>query len=405
MRNTGLIGLVLAVVITAAVADKTKVLVLKDGRRLTGQITKTPTGVQIKTRLGVLIFAKDQVDKIIDVAKPEDEYKQRLAAIDPNDAQAHLSLGRWAHTKGLLKIAEKELTKALTLDSGLVMATLLLRRVKAELSRVTTTPVTTQTAIKPNNGGGGQIPQEWLVSIEDIYRIRLAEIKLEGSDQDKSAAVIFRNNVVERFITMMQGQSEDFNARSFRGMSAFNKLKRILTETEEESIHKDILLKSDCRVMREFRGTIQRIVVSKCGSLTCHGAPKGQGQFKLLTAGARNERIDYSNFLILSQYTKGKGRMLLDRDNVNESLLLNYGLPHDDEKAKYRHPRKKKLNPPPFASVMNGNYRILQKWIGSLRGPPYGGNYDVKYKAPFGPTPKAALKLDLDGSTTRPVDK
>ena len=66
---------------------------------------------------------------------------------------------------------------------------------------------------------------------------------------------------------------------------------------------------------------------------------------------------------------------------------------------------KKKLNPAPFASVTDGNYGLIKKWIGSLRGPPYGGNYDVKYEAPFGPKAKAPVKLDLGGATTRPAGK
>ncbi len=413
MRNTGLIVLVLAVVVTAAIAGKTQVLVLKDGRRLTGEVTKTPTGVQIKTKLGVLIFAKEQVDSIVDVAKPEDEYKRRLGEIDAKDPRAHLSLAQWAYKARLLdtayrvrllKIAKKELETALTLDSGLEMATLLLRRVNAALDRRPPIPPTQPTQ-PTNNGGNGKIREEWLVSLEDVYRIRLAEFKIEGSGRlDTSAAVSFRNKVVERFIAMMQGESDEFDARKFKGMIAFNKLKTILTETEEASIHKDILLKTDPWVMRDFRGGIWRILVSRCGTLLCHGAPKGQGQFKLLNVGARNERIDYSNFLILSQYSKGQVRML-DRDNVNESLLLHYGLPDGDEKVKYKHPRKKKLSPAPFAGVADGNYLRIQKWIGALRGPPYGGNYDVKYQAPFGPKPEARLKLDLDGSSTRPAGK
>ncbi len=404
MRNTPLIALVLAVAITAAVTGQTKIVVLKDGRKFTGEVTKIPTGYRIKTRHAVFTFAAEQVASITDMVKPEDEYKQRLAKIDPKDAQAHLSLGQWASKKGLLKIAKKEFEAALKINPELEMAILELRRVNAELS-LATRAATTQVATRTNGGGTGQVPEEWLVSMEDVYRIRIAEFKAEKDrfgDVDTIATVSFRNNVIERFIDMMQGKSDDFDARKFRAMSAFNKLKKILIETEQESIWKDILLKKDCMVMREFRGRIWPILVSKCASLTCHGAPKGQGQFKLLNIAARNERIDYSNFLILSLYSKSHGRML-DRDNVGESLLLHYGLPLDDEKVKYKHPRKKKLSPAPFASVSNANYRTIERWIGSLRGPPYGGGYDVKYQPPYGPKPQPPVMLNLDGPTTRPA--
>jgi len=406
MRNVTLVRLVLTLAVTAAVAGQTKILVLKDGRRFTGEVTKTPAGYRIKTKHAVLEFSADKVASVTTVVKPEDEYEQRLAKIDPKDAKAHLSLGQWAHKKGLLKIAKKEFETASKLDPELEMAILFLRRVNAELSRIARL-TTTQAATGAPTGDSGPmlIPEQWLVSTEDIYRIRIAEFKPEKGPLglvDTAASVTFRNDVIERFINMMQGKSDDFDARKFRAISPFNKLKTILAETEQESIRKDILLGRDCVVMREFRTRIWPILVSRCGALTCHGAAKGQGQFKLLNAAARNDRIDYSNFMILSQYSKGRGR-ILDRDNAAQSLLLHYGLPFDDEKVKFKHPRKKKLVPAPFARVSDANYRSIEKWIGSLRGPPHGGNYDVKYQAPYGPKPQPRVILDLDMPANKPA--
>ncbi|MBL7133222.1 MAG: hypothetical protein ISS78_03920, partial [Phycisphaerae bacterium] len=266
----------MAVAIAATAAGQTKVVTLKDGRKFTGEVTKTTTGYKVKIKLAVFIFAAEQVASITDVAKPEDEYKQRLAKIDPKNAEARLSLAQWAYKKGLLKIAKKEAEAALAIDRELEMATLLLRRVNTKLS-LATRPATTQAATRTNGGGTGKIPEEWLVSMEDVYRIRIVEFKAEKDrfgEVDTTATVSFRNNVVERFIDMMQGKSDDFDARKFRAMSAFKKLKKILIETEQESIRKDILLKRDCKVMREFRGRIWPILVSRCGSLTCHGAAK-----------------------------------------------------------------------------------------------------------------------------------
>ena len=407
MRNVTLVRLVLALAVTAALAGQTKILVLKDGRRFSGEVTEIPAGYRIKTKHAVLEFSADKVASITTVVKPEDEYEQRLAKIDPKDARARLSLGQWAYKKGLLKIAKKEFETASKLDPELEMAILSLRRVNAELSRITRLTTTTQAATGASTSDSGPmlIPEQWLVSTKDIYRIRIAEFKFEKDRfdlVDTTAAVTFRNDVIERFINMMQGKSDDFDARKFRAMSAFNKLKTILAETEQESIRKDILLGRDCVVMREFRTRIWPILVSRCGALTCHGAAKGQGQFKLLNVAARNDRIDYSNFMILSQYSKGRGRML-DRDNAAQSLLLHHGLPLDDEKVKFKHPSKKKLVPAPFAGVSDKNYRAIEKWIGSLRGPPYGGNYDVKYQAPYGPKPQPRVILDLDVPTTKPV--
>ena len=202
--------------------------------------------------------------------------------------------------------------------------------------------------------------------------------------------------MIERFIQWIEPKRKDFNAREFRAKSPVDKLKGILEEPETESLQKDILLGSDPMVIQRFRGRIWPIVVSKCGSLTCHGAPKGQGQFKLLNIAARNERIDYSNFLILNEYYNSRGRML-DRDNVSDSLVLHYGLPR--EKADFKHPSEKQRVPAPFASVTDRNYLAVKQWIESLKGGPNAGRYDVKYQAPYGPKPKPPLIL---GPTTKP---
>ena len=67
---------------TLAVGAEQKVVVLKNGRRFTGQVTKIKDGYEIKTSMGTVIIGADQVLRIEDAVSPKDEFKRRLGIRD-----------------------------------------------------------------------------------------------------------------------------------------------------------------------------------------------------------------------------------------------------------------------------------------------------------------------------------
>ncbi|MCD6303865.1 MAG: hypothetical protein J7M21_02765, partial [Planctomycetes bacterium] len=89
-----------------------------------------------------------------------------------------------------------------------------------------------------------------------------------------------------------------------------------------------------------------------------------------------NDRVAYTNFLILDSFHKPGGLRMIRRDNPEESLLLQYALPRNI--ARYRHPEKIRSA---FRSRNDPGYRLTLQWIRSLKGPLHP-DYRIKYLPP-----------------------
>jgi len=379
-----------------------KKVTLKDGTTFRGKVTETKNTYQIELRPGASVtVAKADVASVEDATTPAEEYRRRLAKIDPKDADERVKLGRWALDRGLLEIARKELTAALALEKNHEVASLLLRQVEARIAA--RRPQTRPTDAKgPDKGpiavGGAPIAPEWLVTEDEIYRIRLEELR-----RTDRVRVRFRNNLINRFIEMMRGRG-DFripgHADRFRGWPPVRQALYILDNVDRDdvSFKDDIRIGSDPRFMVDFRSRIWPIVAARCASAECHGGQKPEGKLRLFNVAARNDRIDYTNFLILDSYVSQKGEMI-NRDRTEASLLLQYGLP--PEQAQHRHP-KVKSTPPAYTSRNAANYRRVLEWIESLKGPPHP-EYRVKLRIPWAPKGQGILLPDAEPGSTQPA--
>ena len=63
MRKNALLGCVGVLLVAAGALAEMKTLLLKDGRRITGDVTRTAAGYRIEMALGSLNFTRDQVLK------------------------------------------------------------------------------------------------------------------------------------------------------------------------------------------------------------------------------------------------------------------------------------------------------------------------------------------------------
>ncbi|MCE5277294.1 MAG: hypothetical protein ABFD92_15530 [Planctomycetaceae bacterium] len=388
MAGCAIVGL-----LAAMAAGASQLLVLKDGRSFKGEVTKTPEGYRVATRMAVLTFTDEQVEKVVEQADPIDEYNQRAAKIDAKDARAHLQLGQWAQQKGLLDSARTEYEKTLEIDPSIEMAKTLLAQVNEKLNTPAEAPQGGVAVAPPGATVPAQTPQEWLVTNEGIYKIRMGEFK-PGRD---SLPVRFRNNVLEKFVNVMRGRKDisgaTFDESRFNVLSAADKAKYIVTNTQwDDPLRNDILLLGDPQPLREFRGRIWAVMQSQCAAVQCHGGPQGQGSFRLLSTPARNERVDYTNFLILSSMRHGQWS-LIDRQQREDSLLLTYLQRKDAVRPTQVHPGRDLA--PIYVDVKTGPYKQMLDWIASLKGPPEGGEYGVTVTLPAG---KAAEPAGAKGA-------
>ncbi|MCK4624806.1 MAG: hypothetical protein KAV00_05815, partial [Phycisphaerae bacterium] len=324
MTSKHILAIIATVALVAAFAipAQKQVIICKDGRRLEGEVTKVKDGYQIRMKGGTVVIAKDQVLKVEDVVTVEDELTKRLAKLDSRDAEGHYLVARWAYDQNLLTDSRKILKKVLKLNPKHEDAPKLLKLVNTGIAKSgdTTTPTTTT-----KNGGKKPAPSKFLTK-EDIYRIRLMELK-----SDDRVSVQFRNKVLQRFIKSMRG-SGDFENRGFENkFRGYNRVKQVLyilewTDRDNATIRDDILIKTDPKVIKEFRARIWPIIAKSFASPSCYGGVKPRDGLKLFNIPLTDERVLYTNFYILHKWERN-GRRMIDRDNPEMSLLLQYGLP------------------------------------------------------------------------------
>jgi hypothetical protein len=356
---------------------QTKRINLKSGASIQGVVSESEGKYQIETRFGVVTVEKDKVLSIEDVVTPEEDYQRRLASIDPNNAEDHYGIARWAFDNGHMEIARKELSAALKLNKDYELAALLLRRVEAKLA--VEAPTTRRAETAPGGGplpGQGAWNADWLVTDEEAYRIRLEELR--ATDRVR---VQFRQDVLNRFLNMMQGRYEFREPRfadTFRAWPPVTQVLYIVDKVDRNdvAIKNDITIMNDPQFMRDFRSRVWPVIASSCGSAGCHGGAKPVGGFRLLSVVGKSDKVHYTNFLILDDYVSG-GRKMIDRDNPDQSLMLQFGLPED--LAQQKHPGKIHVT---FTSRRDANYRRVLDWIDALNGPPHP-EYRVKLRVPW----------------------
>jgi hypothetical protein len=350
-----------------------------DGRQIQGDVVKTPDGnYTITTKYAVFTLPADKIKSIEEILTPQQEYKQRLAKIDPKSAEAHYELARWAIQSNLLKEAQAELKGALALRPDYEQASLLLRQVEAKLAAAETAFPSQQSSATSQPAIIMGLRPEWLIGREDIYRIRATELR--GNEQ---VMVNFRGKAVEDFIKLAAGKKEfsDPNfAKTFRSWPPVKKASYMLEFLEQNdpndtAIRPNILIESDPKVMLEFRTKVWPIILQQCATPQCHGGNAMPGGLRLFRGGAGRPDVMYTNFVILDGF--GAAKRVINRDQPEQSLLLQYGLPADI--AQDKHPVKL---PMIFNSTETDNYKTVLNWIKSLKTP--HPNYNLKYEPPFG---------------------
>ncbi len=390
MTGKHILAIVAVVALVAALAmPDQQVVVCKDGRRLTGEVTEIKDGYQIRMKGGTAIIPKDQVLKIEDIITVRDELAKRLGKVDSRDAEGYYQVARWADEQDMPADAEKILQKVLKLKPGHERALALLKLVKMRLAG----PVKPTTTVATGPAKPPPLDPSKFLKKEDIYRIRLMELK-----SNDRVSIRYRNDVLNRFIKSMQGIG-DFTEpgfeRQFRGYSRVKQVLYILewTDRENASIRDDILIRSDPKVMKDFRTYIWPIIARSYAKPSCYGGVKGRDGLKLFNIPLTDERILYTNFYILHKWQRS-GRRMINRDNPKMSLLLQYGLPRELAKC----PRPKYVPGPIFTGPNDRNYKLIKKWIESLHRlfPP---GYRIEYKLPGQDTGKPTTP------TTKPVEK
>lgn len=368
--HISLILLTVALAASVASAEEMEVT-LSDGTVIVGEVTQVDDNTyQVVTAGGTMTVSADQVARIEARQTLAEQYQARKAELEPGDVQGLYQLAVWARDNGLLTQARDDLETVLELDPDNENASLMLRLVNQRIAREQEDDEDDQPGPATRPG-----PQRTpLMSEEDIYRIRLAELR--PSDR---VSVDLRNEVVDRFVDQMRGigdfAQDGFEAR-FRRADRVDQVVYMLRHAPNDpQMREDIRVLTDPEFMVTFRTRIWPLIEQNCASGTCHGGTEGAGDLKLLSLRIGDRAVDYSNFYILDSYQGSQGRMIW-RDQPRLSLLLQFGLPRD--LARLQHPTEIR---PIFRNTRDPQYRLVEDWIRQLSYPPRP-NYGVQYQPP-----------------------
>ncbi|MFP4052773.1 MAG: tetratricopeptide repeat protein [Phycisphaerae bacterium] len=363
------------------------IVTYKDGREIeVASATKVKDGYQVKTTAGIEYFIKDSdVEKVTEKLTVEDEYTTRLKKIDPNDAKAHYQLAQWARQKNMPERALEQAKAAVKIDPDYEAAKLLRDLIQAQLDkREDDNGKANGNGGKPTQDGDRERLDKLLLPEDAMLRLRLLELRRRYSDDGmleiiENVPIQMKNRVAHRFVDVMEGRG------IFKNKNADKKFLRAPNRTQAaymlQWLDKDSEMLNDIHVARNpaFMKEFQRDIWPLVKNIVPEAfGERRKSDLRFVTVRGTNERVDYTNFLILDGYSKGRYRMI-DRSHPSDSLLLQWGLPRDV--AKIKNPRKNYT--PVFRSATDRQYRQVLSWIEKLRSPRPDYNLEG-WKPPYG---------------------
>jgi len=111
------------------------------------------------------------------------------------------------------------------------------------------------------------------------------------------------------------------------------------------------------------------------------------GEIPMFGRGRDEDTVAYTNFYILTQMTID-GIPVIDRQNPEESILLQWGLPRED--ARFDAPEDIEGWQPHFRDEDDPRFVEMVEWIQSLRSGNQGQAYGTNYAPPLTPAPDDA---------------
>lgn len=222
--------------------------------------------------------------------------------------------------------------------------------------------------------------EERKLTNKEISRIRYMELRgmrMRTTQPDRVTVKIPRE-AVDEFLVSMEGDPDfagERKRRDFLKQTPPQKLHAMAFYKREEFADKVEIL-TDPEVFAEFKRNVLPPILRSCATSGCHspGTPVDQVKFRLFKDPKKTNSALYGNFILLNDLGH-KGRPLINRAQVSNSLILTYLLPESEVRPELRHPGDIKLKPL-YRSRSAIGFKRIEAWIASLRNPP--SDYGVR---------------------------
>ena len=366
------------------------VVILRNGQRREGIIIEDTFDHVLIEAEGIRAkLLREAVDYVILKPTFEQQYKNWKAAISPSQYVDRYRLCEWLVNQRKYELAKLELVELIK-NSQMPEAMRLLTIVEAQLAldidkpkiEDVEDPEFTHGGADPQGGDNPNVgpvddkdllPTE-LLSYEDVNLMRVYEIDfqnpphlvIEPDTIRKLISTYASNKLIptgERRIAMFRADPLDIT--------------RLMFELKARDLYPEIKVQTEPYAMNLFRRRVHDTwLINNCATSRCHGGIHA-GEFFLHRRGHKNERVRYTNFLILERLEIDPKWPLINYDQPMDSLIIQYGLSRTD--ARKPHPEVRGWKPV-FA---RSNKRMLEdagRWIRSMLQP--RPDYPIEYEPP-----------------------
>ncbi len=229
----------------------------------------------------------------------------------------------------------------------------------------------------------GELPPAPLLSKRDVQHLKLHELVLEGTPENVHVQFERKNKQRDLAADVLDElrKRPDFKpawAEVLTRGQPPEKLQLIVRETGTKYADR-IDITSDPEVLDMFRRRVLPLVNNSCARAGCHAGTTARA-FRLPIGSRAGDAYGYAVFALLDPMQGGQGPVI-DRESPEDSLLLTYMLPQEDNGR--AHPPVGRG--PSFKPVIWGRddpqYRTVVDWIKFLVRP--RPDYDLEYKNPY----------------------
>lgn len=333
-----------------------------------------------------MTFGRDQVARVDLVPTFEERYADYKAALGDRIGPRHLELARWLVSERRYPLARAELEAIISAKPDLSEARRMLQLVDAQLaleqpgeaSGALPAPGDATSDPGPDRGPvdvRDMLPTE-LIDREDVNIIRVYEIDFDDPPE------IAIDQTAIRALLEQYGSSNLIPREASRRTALFRaepvEVVRLMFALRARELYPRIQVLSDPRSLALFRQRVHNTwLINTCATSRCHGGPFA-GRFFLHRRNYHDERVRYTNLLILERLDLGLEFPLVNYDVPMDSLIVQFGLPR--EVARLPHPDVRGWK----AIFTRSNQRALRhsiEWIESMMVP--RPQYPVDYEPPM----------------------
>ncbi|MHC4764926.1 MAG: hypothetical protein ACYTF2_07450 [Planctomycetota bacterium] len=353
---------------------QTGVVILRNGQQREGIVLEDAFDHVLLDIDGIQArLPRETVDHVILEPTFAERYQQYKTALGENQPQRHLDLCNWLMSERQYELARTELLELLATEP-LPEAQRLLNVVEAQLALREKPAGSGPDDPGPPAGARDEPPGE-LLTHEDVNLIRVYEIDFDRPPKVSVEAETIRAMIEQYSASRLIPGTESERHQLYRADPI--EIVELLFKLRARDLYPQVNVITEPWALNLFRRRIHNTwLLNNCATVRCHGGGPA-GRFYLHRHRYRDERVRYTNLLILHRMNLDPNWLLVNYDEPAMSLIVQYGLPR--QQARKPHPDVKGWKP----VFGPGGQRMLHdtiSWIDAMMKP--RPKYPVDFEAP-----------------------